>query len=75
LNIPGGGEAAGPVLPPQPPVPSPGDPAPDFSLPQRPGEPPFRLRDHVENGPVILLFFPMAFSPLCTDEICTVTED
>jgi glutaredoxin-dependent peroxiredoxin len=32
------------------------------------------LRDYFGDGPVVLLFFPMAFSSTCTDEMCAVAE-
>jgi glutaredoxin-dependent peroxiredoxin len=65
----------GPLFPPCPPPPAEGDPAPDFTLPWKVGEPPFRLHDRLADGPVVLFFYPLAFSPVCTDEICTVSED
>jgi len=52
---------------------SPGDDAPDFELPRAPGEPPVRLSDH-RGRPVVLLFFPLAFSSVCTEEVCTMAE-
>lgn len=56
------------------PVPSLGDPAPDFALPARPGPDRVRLSDH-RGEPVLLLFFPLAFSGVCTDEMCHLAED
>ena len=44
-----------------------GDTAQPFSLPQRPGEV-VDLADHIGSTPVVLLFFPLAFSPVCTEE-------
>lgn len=50
-----------------------GDPAPRFSLQQGPG-------DVVDVGSligaekVVLLFFPLAFSGVCTRELCTVRD-
>jgi glutaredoxin-dependent peroxiredoxin len=46
-----------------------GDPAPDFALSLTPGEAPLRLSDYLGEHPVVLLFFPLAFSPACTDEM------
>lgn len=33
------------------------------------------LADHEGNENVVLLFFPMAFTGVCTDEMCTVSEN
>jgi glutaredoxin-dependent peroxiredoxin len=33
------------------------------------------LSDYMGAGPLVLLFFPMAFSSTCTEEVCTVAED
>lgn len=52
-----------------------GDPAPDFVLPLKPGEAPLRLSDYKGEKPVVLLFFPLAFSPHCTDEFSTVAAE
>ncbi|TVP77534.1 MAG: peroxiredoxin [Gemmatimonadales bacterium] len=52
-----------------------GDTAPDFTLVHRVGEDPVTLSEERRKGPVVLLFFPLAFSPGCTDEICQVAED
>lgn len=51
-----------------------GDRAPPFELPAAPGET-VRLRDELERGPAVLLFFPLAFSSVCTDEMCAVRDD
>ncbi|HET9982807.1 MAG TPA: peroxiredoxin [Longimicrobiales bacterium] len=50
-----------------------GDLAPDFTAFVRPNEP-VSLRDFA-GQPVVLLFFPLAFSSVCTQEICGVAED
>lgn len=47
-----------------------GDVAPGFSLPMAPGEE-VDLDDVLGREPVVLLFFPLAFSPICTTELCT----
>ena len=49
--------------------------APDFELPLKLGEPPIRLSDYRGERPVVLLFFPLAFSSVCTAEMCTVAEN
>ncbi len=51
-----------------------GDIAPDFRLFQRPKEPPVRLSDY-RGRTLVILFFPLAFSSTCTEEICGVAED
>lgn len=51
-----------------------GDPAPDFALPLKPGEAPLRLSDYRGQRKVVLLFFPLAFSSTCTEEMCAVAE-
>lgn len=52
-----------------------GDTAPDFALPLKLGEAPLRLSDYRGEKPVVLLFFPLAFSPTCTDEFSAMAED
>lgn len=52
-----------------------GTPAPDFTLPLAPGEAPLRLADYRGQKTVVLLFFPLAFSGVCTTEICTAIEN
>lgn len=51
-----------------------GDQAPGFTLPARPRET-ISLRDFQGKQPVVLLFFPLAFSSVCTRELCTVADD
>ena len=48
--------------------------APDFALAPAPGPDLVRLSDF-RGQPVVLLFYPLAFSPSCTDEICTAVDD
>lgn len=50
-----------------------GDVAPDFTLPMAPGEE-VDLDEHLGREPVVLLFFPLAFSPVCTTEMCTFAD-
>lgn len=50
-----------------------GDVAPGFSLPMAPGEE-VDLDEHLGREPVVLLFFPLAFSPVCTTEMCTFAD-
>ncbi len=55
---------------------SPGATAPDFSLSskQDDGLKLVTLSEQTANGPVLLLFFPMAFTGVCTEELCSVTQ-
>lgn len=36
---------------------------------------PVDLGDHIGKAPVVLLFFPLAFTSTCTAEMCSVAED
>jgi glutaredoxin-dependent peroxiredoxin len=47
--------------------------APDFTLPNQDREP-VTLSEQLEKGPVILAFFPAAFSSVCTTEMCTFRD-
>jgi peroxiredoxin len=51
-----------------------GDRAPDFSLPPAPGPERVTLSSFQGRENVVLLFFPLAFSSVCTDEICGMAE-
>ena len=51
-----------------------GDAAPDFSLYDSDTQP-FTLSDALDDGPVVLLFFPGAFTSVCTNELNTVAND
>lgn len=50
-----------------------GDTAPDFTLPKAPREP-VSLGEY-RGQTVVLLFFPLAYSSTCTEELCTVAEN
>ena len=50
-----------------------GTKAPDFTLPNQNREP-VTLSDQLEGGPVVLAFFPAAFSAVCTKEMCTFRD-
>ena len=52
----------------------PGDPAPEFSLPPGPGPDRVTLSEFQGKDNVVLLFFPLAFSSVCHDELCQVAE-
>ena len=47
----------------------PGELVPDFSLPDQTGET-RTLTDLLSNGPIVLFFYPAAFTPGCTAEAC-----
>ena len=46
-----------------------GDKAPDFTLYDHTGRP-RRLSELLSDGPVVLFFFPLASSPICTAQAC-----
>ncbi|HKK94015.1 MAG TPA: redoxin domain-containing protein [Longimicrobiales bacterium] len=52
-----------------------GDSAPDFSLPAGPGPDRVSLSDYRDEKPVVLLFYPFAYSSTCTDELCAIGDD
>ena len=47
--------------------------APDFTLPNQDREP-VTLSEQLKRGPVVLAFFPGAFSGTCTSEMCTLRD-
>jgi peroxiredoxin len=51
-----------------------GDKAPDFTLYNEKKEP-VSLYDRLQDGPVVLLFFPAAFTGVCTNEMHMVSND
>lgn len=54
-----------------------GHQAPDFTLPLCDGENvgTFTLSEHLGRGPLVLAFFPLAFTPVCTDELCQLSSE
>ena len=48
-----------------------GDAAPAITLPVRPKE---MVEVPIGQEKVVLLFFPLAFSPVCTDEMCQMRD-
>jgi peroxiredoxin len=50
-----------------------GDKAPDFELPSTIGEK-IKLSDQLKKGPILLLFYPLDWSPVCTKELCTLRD-
>ncbi len=53
-----------------------GNKAPDFTLPTKTADGPkqIKLSDNVGKKNTVLLFFPMAFTGVCTTEMCDVTQ-
>ncbi|WP_255193513.1 redoxin domain-containing protein [Natronobeatus ordinarius] len=56
-----------------------GDPAPDFTVPKAGGEAyndleAFTLSDALGDGPIVLAFFPAAFTSGCTAEMCAFRD-
>ena len=51
-----------------------GDKAFGFTLPSKPGQP-VDVAEHIGRESVVLLFFPLAFSPVCTDEMCGLRDE
>ncbi len=47
--------------------------APDFTLMDQDRQP-VTLSDTLKKGPVVLAFFPAAFSSVCTKEMCTLRD-
>ena len=47
--------------------------APDFTLPSQ-DRAPVTLGEELKKGPVVLAFFPAAFSSTCTKEMCTFRD-
>ncbi len=51
-----------------------GDEAPDFALPDQHRQT-VRLADLRGSKNVVLVFFPMAFTRVCTGELCTIRDE
>jgi len=51
-----------------------GETAPDFTLSDQRGEE-LTLSELVAEGPVALVFFPLAFSGICTGELCELRDN
>lgn len=51
-----------------------GSHAPDFELSNQFGET-VRLSEELKKGPVALVFFPFAFSGICTGELCELRDN
>ncbi len=50
-----------------------GDKAPDFELPSTEGGK-VRLKKELGKGNILLLFYPFAFSSVCTQEMCSIRD-
>jgi glutaredoxin-dependent peroxiredoxin len=51
-----------------------GDHAPDFELAATTSES-IRLSKELGSGPILLLFYPLDWSPVCTSELCSLRAD
>lgn len=51
-----------------------GQPAPPFDLPASTGDR-ISLAEYTGQGPTVLLFVPLAFTPVCTNELRMVRDD
>jgi glutaredoxin-dependent peroxiredoxin len=54
---------------------TPGARAPDATLTRYDARTAVSLTEFLGQRPVVLLFFPLAFSSTCTEEMCAVAED
>lgn len=53
-----------------------GEKAPDFTVPLADGDiEPFTLSEHLGDGPIVLAFYPGAFTGTCTNEMQRFQED
>jgi len=50
-----------------------GQQAPQFALPDQAGKP-VSLKGLLENGPLVVYFYPADFTPGCTKEACTIRD-
>lgn len=51
-----------------------GDRIPDVSLPSHENQQ-VKLAEHAEGKALVVLFFPLAFTSTCTEEMCSMGED
>jgi glutaredoxin-dependent peroxiredoxin len=51
-----------------------GEPAPDFALRGSQGNDPVRLSSFKGQHSVVLLFFPLAWTSVCTKEMCSIRD-
>ena len=55
-------------------TPARGGPAPDFTLRDQHGQD-VTLSTAVKDGPVLVVFYPFAFSGVCTGELCALRDE
>lgn len=51
-----------------------GQEAPDIELPLAGAQAKFKLSDYKGKQPVVLLFFPLAWTGVCTGEMCSIRD-
>lgn len=51
-----------------------GQQAPDIELPVAGGKDKFKLSDYQGKQPVVLLFFPLAWTSVCTQQMCDMRD-
>ena len=51
-----------------------GEKAPHFALQNAEGKV-IDLNDYIGKGPIVVLFFPLAFTGVCTTEMCTIRDN
>jgi len=54
-------------------MPEVGEPAPDFTLPDETNQK--VALSELRGRPVVLVFYPLAFSPTCEGELCAIRDD
>lgn len=52
-----------------------GQQAPDLELPLAGSQDKFKLADYRGKQPVVLLFFPLAWTSVCTAEMCSIRDN
>ena len=55
-------------------MPAVGSHAPDFTLRDQHGQD-VTLSEAVQDGPVLVVFYPFAFSAICTNELCALRDE
>src|ERR1051326_1240168 len=54
-----------------------GQKLPDFTLPiaTKEGKAEFKLHENLGNGPLVIAFYPLAFTGVCTKEMCDMRDN